>query len=72
MNDLVNWLFSKVMIHLTLHEGCTGLQTTKTSNEIKSVIQDSLGFRYEVQIKCLGRIQHVESIEKVDTKTKSN
>lgn len=60
------------MLHLKNHEGCTINDPTKTSDSLRSIVQDSLGFRYEVQIKCLGRIQHVETIEKTNSKLKFN
>ena len=60
MNNMVLWIFAKIMTHLTNHEGCTGLDTTRTSNEIRATVQDSLGFRYEIQVKCVGRIQTLE------------
>lgn len=72
MNDLVHWLFSKVMLHLKNHEGCQINDPTKTSDSLRAVVQDALGFRYEVQIKCLGRIQHVNEAEKLDLRSKYN
>ena len=72
MNELVNWLFAKVMLHLKNHEGCSVQEPIKTSDSLRATIQDSLGFRYEVQIKCLGRIQNVETVEKLDSNAKYN
>lgn len=43
------------MLHLKTKEGCTVSDPTKTSDSLKATVQDSLGYRYEVQIKCLGR-----------------
>ena len=57
MNQLTSWIFAKILTHLTNHEGITELETIRTSDQLRSTIQDALGFRYEVQIKCLGRIQ---------------
>lgn len=50
--DLSEWILNKVVGYLTTKEGCTVGTLTKS----RLTIQDSLGFRYEVKIKLIGRV----------------
>jgi len=54
------WLFQKIVGYLVEREGCKfdceDTQSTETTS--RTIVQDSFGFRYEVQVKVLGRIQN--------------
>ena len=56
------WIFSKIIGYLTDREGYTfnSEDTNEGVNSIRAIVQDSFGFRYELQVKVLGRIQDSE------------
>lgn len=66
MDNITNWILDKVINHLVLREGCSKEPLTLARNEASvAVVTDSLGFRYEIQIKCVGRLKN--SVEDADT-----
>jgi len=48
-------LIAKIIGYLTSREGCSNSNTEYTSDGVRTVIQDAMGFRYEVQVKTIGR-----------------
>lgn len=61
MNHLTLWIMSKLLNYLNNHEGCTVQDNIKSSDAVRAVITDSLGFKYEIQVKCIGRQQYASS-----------
>lgn len=55
MNKMSNWLLAKMINYLQHHEGCRVLGNIKESGGCSVLMKDSLGYRYEVTIKCLSR-----------------
>jgi len=49
------WLLGKINNYLKAREGCTVETTEYTDVGARTIIQDSLGFRYEVSVRMLGR-----------------
>jgi hypothetical protein len=56
MNEFTLWIMAKLLNYMKNHEGCTVVDNIKASDSAKAIIVDSLGFRYEVQLKCIGRL----------------
>lgn len=50
------WLIEKISGYLKSREGCTIEATEYTEDGARSIVRDSLGYRYEVNVKTLGRI----------------
>lgn len=50
-----NWILTKVTQYLKLAEGCDIKLTEYTSEGARTVLQDSFGFTYEINIRTLGR-----------------
>lgn len=55
MNNFTEFIMSKLLKFLTIKEGFT-LEYQETADKL--VIRDSMGFRYEVHVKLIGRIQN--------------
>lgn len=55
---LNKWILEKISNNLKNREGCTVNELGYTNEGAKTVITDSLGFIYEINIKTIGRIQH--------------
>ena len=54
-----NWILTKLLAYLTAKEGFTiSEEPEDVINGKKATIQDVFGYRYEVQVKVLGRIQN--------------
>lgn len=51
------WLFAKIISYLTGREGYSIDTQVFSDNDARAIVQDAFGFRYEVQVKVLGRIQ---------------
>ena len=51
-----NWILTKVSDYLEVHEGCTVLEVGSQVESAKIVLHDSFGFKYEIEVKLLGRI----------------
>jgi len=56
------WLISKLTGFLNVREGFTIEATEYTEGGAVSTVRDSLGFRYEVRVKTLGRIYQGEVV----------
>lgn len=50
-----SWILSKILLFLSNREGCESEAVAKGVDESRVIIKDSLGFRYEVSVKLLGR-----------------
>lgn len=52
------WLFQKIIAYLVEKEGYQyNAQDLESSQDVtRTILQDSFGFRYEIQVKVLGRI----------------
>lgn len=51
------WILTKINGYLEKREGCSVHTTEYTNDGARTVLQDSLGFVYEVSIKTIGRTQ---------------
>lgn len=53
------WLFEKIINYLSQHEGCETIPDEQEAqgHVIRTIVQDSFGFRYEIRVKTLGRLQ---------------
>lgn len=49
------WILDKINAYLEQHEGCSVHNNEDTPHESRALIQDSLGFVYEVTVKTLRR-----------------
>ena len=49
------WLLTKILNYLATYEGCTIDNQDSTDNSVYATIQDVFGYRYQVNIKLLGR-----------------
>lgn len=49
------YLLGKILTYLKT-QGCQAELSTYTLDGVKSTIQDDFGFRYEIQIKTIGRV----------------
>lgn len=56
MTTFNGWLINKIIAHLTNSEGCTVETSEYTLDGIKAILRDAFGFRYEVHVKTLSRI----------------
>lgn len=52
------WLLNKISSYLSSKEGFTIETSSYMQDGIRTIVQDSFGFRYELQVKTLGRIQN--------------
>jgi hypothetical protein len=52
-HSFTDWVLAKIAGYLKAKEGCTVTET----DESKIIVQDVFGFRYEVSVKLLSRIQ---------------
>lgn len=50
-----NWLLTKICTFLTNREGCEVFSRNHGSEEDRVVLQDAMGFRYEVSVRLLGK-----------------
>lgn len=58
------WIISKINKLMKNHEGMNVEETTYGFDCVTSVITDSFGYRYEIQVKTLGRLgNQIENIE---------
>lgn len=60
------WILSKINTYLKISEGCTIETSNYTNDGARTIVQDSFGFRYEIQIKTLGRIYHDDNETSMD------
>jgi hypothetical protein len=59
MDNITNWLLEKIINNLVAREGCTKSPVSIASNNgSTAIITDAMGFRYEVQVKCIGRLKN--------------
>jgi hypothetical protein len=62
-----NWLLSKVLAYLEKSEGCDAETEEQVSDSTSSIIiQDAFGFRYQIQVRLLGRIQEEPTSDAVE------
>lgn len=59
---LNQWILTKISTFLVNKEGCLIEASDRhpSSDSARVVVQDAFGFRYEVHIKTLGRLQNTE------------
>jgi len=50
------WIMDKITRLLKNHEGMENYATEYTLDGIKTIVTDSFGYRYEIQVKTLGRL----------------
>ena len=53
---LNQWVLTKIVDYLSIKEGCSVLSTEFTNTGARGIVQDALGFQYEVSIKTIGRL----------------
>lgn len=52
------WILDKILNTLSIKEGCVVNDFNYTADGAKTVIMDSFGFIYEINIKTVGRVRH--------------
>jgi len=50
------WIMEKITRLLKNHEGMETCESEYTLDGIKTIVTDSFGYRYEIQVKALGRL----------------
>lgn len=60
MKTFNDWLLSKIINYLTTKEGCSLETSLSTNGTIKTIVTDTFGFRYEIQVKQLSRLQDMQ------------
>lgn len=53
---MTKWILDKVLMSLTNHEGCV----LETEGPQTAIIQDAFGFRYEIALKAISRVDNQE------------
>lgn len=51
-----SWVLTKILNYLATSEGCCTENLEYTTEGMKSIIRDSFGYRYEINIRTLSRI----------------
>lgn len=51
-----NWILNKIATYLTTKEGCEANGPEYTSEGARVVVQDAFGYRYEISVKTISRI----------------
>lgn len=50
------WIVDKILSYLASKEGCVIEDSIYTQKGMKAVVMDTFGFRYEIEIKTLSRL----------------
>ncbi len=53
---LNSWVLTKIISYLATREGFMIEESEHTNSGMKSIVRDSLGHRYEVQVKLISRL----------------
>lgn len=53
---MTKWILDKILMSLTNHEGCV----LETEGPQQAIIQDAFGFRYEITLKAISRVDNKE------------
>lgn len=51
------WLIGKITVYLASKQGFITEESCYTATGIKSTVRDAFGYRYEIHVKTLNRIQ---------------
>lgn len=57
------WVMSKIMSYLSAKEGMQTEIAHYTGDGMRCIIQDSMGFRYEIIVKTIGRIHQPDELD---------
>ena len=57
MKSFNDWLLSKITGYLNSKEGFITEEVEHTATGMKSIVRDAFGYRYEVHVKTLSRLQ---------------
>lgn len=55
INNMNRWIFDKIKNYLVAKEGCNTYGNEQVTDGVKTIVIDSMGYRYELSIKSLGR-----------------
>lgn len=54
------WIISKILNYLLCNEGCITGKANYTGEGVRAEVTDAFGFRYEIQVKTIGRVLNLE------------
>ncbi len=57
-----SWIMGKILQYLTGREGFTSVKSEYSADGYRAVVEDAFGFRYELEIKAVGRKQLLPEI----------
>jgi len=57
------WILNKILSLLKKHEGVTPYGSEYYSEGARGYIVDAFGYRYEIQVIAVGRLQNYENLE---------
>lgn len=55
---LSNWIVDKILTYISDREGCTIEQPVNQAESVTVTFYDSFGYKYEMEIKCVGRVSN--------------
>lgn len=61
MKNMSDWILTKIFSYLTTNEGMTQESCEYTKTGMKLVMRDSMGYRYEIHVSPLSRINTEDS-----------
>jgi HJR/Mrr/RecB family endonuclease len=64
-SKIVKNLVFKIAGYLGTKEGCTVVDTEVTNDRDAFIVEDAFGFRYEVQVKMIGRNSSAVAVTEV-------
>lgn len=70
MNSIITlntWILTKITSYLSTREGFIVEESEPTVSGMKSIVRDSLGYRYEVNVKIISRLtDHLQDSNEIN------